>query len=150
MFIPQFMAAVNQAGLVKEIEYEFTSKERIFQKRFEAFQIIPQPPPLTYADYRQGADFSKVDQRELLQSTSECFKSSKVLVDKLESQMATIDSDYLSIRGKDLRQFAKVAIGNSVYVQKLTQLVGEENGKTEREVSIDIDSPIQFCTIKIS
>jgi hypothetical protein len=64
--------------------------------------------------------------------------------------MAAIDSDYLSIRGKDLRQFAKVSIGNSVYVQKLTQLVGEENGKAEREVSIDIDSPIQFCTIKIS
>lgn len=144
------MAAVNQAGLVKEDAYEFTSEERVFQKLFAAFQIIPQPPPLTYADYRQGADFSNVDQGELLKSTAECFKASKGLVDTLEAQMATIDPAFVSIRGTDLRQFAKVSIGNSVYVQKLSQLVGDESRKTEGEVSIDIDPTIQFCTIKIS
>jgi hypothetical protein len=143
------MAAVNQAGLVKEIEYEYTSKERIFQKRFEAFLLIPQPPPLSYADYLQGSDISKVSQSDLLKSTSECFNSSKMLVDKLVSQIPTMDADYLSIQEKYLKRYAKICIGNSVYLQKLTQLVGV-NGNADGGVDIDLDPPIQFCTIKIS
>eukprot|EP00980_Cylindrotheca_fusiformis_P008910 scaffold1900_cov123-Cylindrotheca_fusiformis.AAC.36 len=144
------MAAVNQAGLVEEVEYEFTSLSKVFEKRFEAFQIIRQPPPLTYSDYQQGSSFSNVNLGDLLKSTAECFKNSKAMVDKLESQLSAVDSSYLSIRDADLRQFTKVSIGNSVYVQKLTQLVGDGTQKSTGEVSFSIDPTIQFCTVKIS
>ncbi|CAJ1969280.1 unnamed protein product [Cylindrotheca closterium] len=145
----RFMAAVNQAGLIKEIDFEFTSKEKIFEKRFEAFQVMPQPPPLTYADYKQGSDFSSVDQKELLNSASECFKTSKTMVDKLESQLKVIDSDFVSASENDLRQLAKICVGNTIYLAKLTQMVAE-NGKSSGGLAIDMETSVQFCTIKIT
>jgi hypothetical protein len=50
-FLLQFLGALNQAGLVKEKNYKFTSKERICQKQFEAFEGIQQPPLLLHNDY---------------------------------------------------------------------------------------------------
>ena len=144
------MAAVNQAGLIKEIEYEFTSKERIFEKRFEAFQVMLQPPPLTYADYKQGSDFSNVDQNELLKSASECFKTSKTMVDKLESHLKSIDSDFVSASENDQRQLAKISVGNTIYLAKLTQMVTQSGGKSSGGLSIDMETSVQFCTIKIT
>jgi hypothetical protein len=145
----QFLAALNQAGLVKEKSYEFTPKERIFQKRFEAFAAIQQPPPLSYDDYVQGSDFSKVPQNDLLLSTSECFNTSKTIVDKLISQIPSIDKDFLPMQDGELRRLAKVCIGNSVYVQKLRQKVDNATGEAEGDISVDLDTHSQFCTIKI-
>lgn len=143
------MAAIQQAGLIKDMEFEFTSKERIFQKRFEAFQVLPQPPPLTYADYLQGSDYSSVSQNDLLKSASECFKSSKSMVDKLESQLSGVDSDFVSATSSDLRQLAKVSVGNSIYLAKLSQLVSS-NGNGSGGLSINMEASVQFCTLKIS
>ena len=143
------MAAANQAGLVKDVEYEFTSKERVFEKRFEVFQVMAQPPPLTYADYLEGSDFSKVNQNELLKSASDCFKASKTMVDKLEEQLKGIDADFVSAGEADLRLLAKISVGNTVYLAKLTQSVAQ-NGKTSGELSIDMEPSVQFCTIKIN
>ncbi|KAL3944097.1 MAG: hypothetical protein SGBAC_001828 [Bacillariaceae sp.] len=145
----RFMAAVNQAGLVKDIDYEFTSRERIFEKRFEAFQVMPQPPPLTYADYKQGSDFSSVDQNELLKSASECFKASKGMVDKLELQLKGIDSDFVSSSENDLRQLAKISVGNTIYLAKLSQMVAQ-NGTSSGCLAIDMETSVQFCTMKIT
>lgn len=149
LLFQQFLAAVNQAGLVKEIEYEFTSKERIFEKRFESFHIIPQPPPLTYKDYLQGSDFSKVSQNELLRSTSECFSQSKLMVDSLVAQIPSLDVDYLAVHDKQLHQYTKICVGNSVYIRKLSQII-EGKGTSEASVSVEIEPAIQFCTIKLS
>ena len=146
----QFLAALHQAGLVERKDFEFTPLRRIFEKRFEAFAAIPQPPPLSYDDYLQGSDFSKVSQNELLASTSECFSASKSMVDKLLAQQSTIDKDYLSMQEAELRRLAKVCIGNSVYVQKLKQKVDENTGKADATVDIDVDTHNQFCTVKIS
>jgi hypothetical protein len=149
-FLLQFLAALNQAGLVKEKNYEFTSKERIFQKRFEAFEGIQQPPSLLYDDYVQGSDFSKVAQNDLLMSTSECFNASKTMVDKLLSQMPGVDTDYIPMRDNELRRLAKVCIGNSVYVQKLKQKVGNADGQAEGDSVFDLETHNHYCTVKIS
>ena len=147
--LPKFVAAINQAGLVKEQEFEFTSKERIFEKRFEAFAPIQQPPPLFYDDFLQGSDFSKVPQSDLLASTSECFNVSKSMVDKLLSQLSSLDAVFISVQEADLRCLAKVCIGNSVYLQKLRQTV-QSNGKASVGVSFDLDTHGEFCTIKLT
>ena len=150
--ISQFLAATDQSGLIPEKTFEFTSKERIFQKRFEAFEPIQQPPMLGYADYLSGSDFSKVLPKDLLASTVECFQAAKAYVDKLMALSQTIDAKYLAVSGEELSRLAKVTIGNSVYVQKLRQKLetAASGAKVSGEVEYDMDVHNQLCTVKIT
>jgi hypothetical protein len=152
MFCEQFFASINQAGLIPEKIFEFTSKERIFEKRFEAFEAIPQPPPLRYADYVAGSDFSKVPPKDLIESTSECFQAAKAYVDRLATQSQTISSEFLLLQEDELKLFTKVIVGNSVYVLKLRQKVNAATAgsKSSERVEFDTETHSQFCTIKIS
>jgi hypothetical protein len=136
--------------LVQKQEFEFTTYERIFQKRFEAFEVIQTPPPLCYDDFLQGSDFSKVPQNDLLVSTSECFNVSKTTVDKLLSQALNIDPACLPMSEEELRRLAKVCIGNSVYVQKLRQKVDSSGKASSGNVSFDLETHAQFCTTKLT
>jgi hypothetical protein len=145
----RFFAAIRQAGLIQERKYEFTSNERIFEKRFEAFAGIQQPPPLSYEDYLKGSDFSKVSQKDLLSSTVDCFTMSKSMVDRLLTQIQLMDPNYLPIREHELNQLAKVCIGNSIYLQKLLQVI-DSGGKPKPRVVVDLKTHNQFCTIKIT
>ena len=144
----RFFAAIKQAGLVKEDHYEFTSNRHIFDKRYEPFLVIQQPPPLGYDDYLKGSDFSKVSQQDLLTSTSECFTVSKSMIEKLLSQITTIDPNYLPVTEDELRQLVKVCVGNTIYLHKMKQVI-ESNGEVKASVSIDVKTNKQFCTIKI-
>lgn len=148
----QFLAAVDQSGLVPETSYEFTSKERIFHKRFEAFEPIQQPPLLGYQDYLAGSDSSKVPPHDLLASTAEMFQAAKSYVDRLFAQCPMIHANYLAIPEEELKRLAKVTIGNSVYVQKLRQLVEATppGTKVTGRVEYDLETHRHFCTIKIS
>ena len=145
----KFIAAINQAGLVENKQFEFTTRERIFEKRFEAFAGIQQPPPLFYDDFLQGSDFSKVSQNDLLASTSECFNVSKAMLDKLLSQIAIIQTEFRAMQEDEIRRLAKVCIGNSVYVQKLKQAI-DADGKAKGVISFDLETHNQFCITKIS
>ena len=82
-------------------------------------------------------------------STSECFNVSRTMVDKLLWQLPSIDPVYLPMQEKELRQLAKVCIGNSVYVQKLRQVV-DADGKAKGEVSFDLETHHHYCTTKLS
>lgn len=144
----RFFAAVRQAGIVPGKEYEFTSNQRIFEKRFEIFSTVQQPPPLTYDDFRSGSDFSKVPQKDLLASTADSFRLSKSMIDRLISQSSLVHPNYLPTRQEELRQLAKVCLGNSIYLQKLIKEI-EETGETKARVTIDTKTNKQFCTIKI-
>uniref|UniRef100_A0A6U9WSR9 Uncharacterized protein n=1 Tax=Pseudo-nitzschia australis TaxID=44445 RepID=A0A6U9WSR9_9STRA len=144
----RFFAVVRQAGLIPEKKYEFTTNERIFEKRFELFSSIQQPPPLSYEDYLSGSDFSKVPQSDLIASTADSFLLSKSMIDRLLSQVPLIDPDFLSVQEEELRQLAKVCVGNSIYLQKLIQVI-KEKGESKARVTIDTNTNRQFCTIKI-
>lgn len=121
----------------------------MFKKRFEAFSAVPQPPPLTHDDYRQGTDFAAVTQGDLMASITECFKASKSDIDVLTKQIEIVDADFAPIRESELRSFTKVCIGNSVFAQKLMILVSKD-GKGSGKVSFDFETHKQFCTIKIT
>lgn len=129
--------------------YEFTTEQRIFEKRFEAFSTIQQPPPLEFQDYVQGSDFSKVTQNDLISSTGECFAASKALVDKLQIQVSNVEPYYLPIQCEELNKLAKVCVGNSVYLQKLKQQVGSKEGRNIK-IDMDVDTHEGFCTIKLT
>jgi hypothetical protein len=144
----RFFAAVRQAGINFEKQYEFTTNQRIFEKRFEIFSGIQQPPPLSYDDYMKGSDFSKVTQKDLLASTADSFRLSKSMIDRLLLQIPLIDPYYLPAKEEELRKLMKVCVGNSIYVQKLMQVI-QRKEVTKARVAIDTTANSEFCTIKI-
>ena len=144
----RFFAALRQAGLIKETFYEFTTNRRIFEMRFEIFAAIQQPPSLSYDDYMKGSDFSEVSQKDLLASTADTFRLTKGMIDRLLVQIPGIDSNYLPAQEEELRQLAKVCVGNSIYLQKLIRII-EGKGESKARVTIDTKTSNQFCTIKI-
>ena len=141
---------MRQAGLLSSKEFQFITPENKFHKRFEVFAGIQQPPPLTYDDYCEGSDFSKVSQKDLLFSTSECFKTGKATVDKLQALLPKlVDSPFPPMSKDELAGIAKICLGNSIYVQKLKQLIDAKETKTAT-VAFDFDTNSEFCTIKIT
>ncbi len=144
----RFFAALRQAGIVTEKQYEFTTYERIFEKRFEVFMGIQQPPPLTYEDYVKGSDFSKVTQKDLLASTADAFRLSKSMIDRLLVQVPLMDPNYLPAKKEELQELNKVCLGNSIYLQKLMQIIHRKE-ESKARVAIDTTTNVEFCTIKI-
>jgi len=142
--IVRFIAALNQAGALNVEKYIHTSHERRFEKRFEAFSAVTQPPSLTYDDFQQGSDFSSVSQKDLLTSVGESFKSGKSDVDKLIKQMNSVEAGFSPILESELRNLVKVCVGNSVFAQKLMQTNEGAYGKVE----FDLETHKQFCAIK--
>lgn len=144
----RFFAAVRQAGIVQENCYEFTTNQRIFEMRFEVFANIQQPPPLSFEDYLKGSDFSQIHQKELLETAGDMFSFTKSLIDQLLKKISFIDSDYLPAKEEDIRQLAKVCVGNSVYLRKLERIVDSKE-ESQARITIDTKASKQFCTIKI-
>jgi len=148
----QFRAALLQAGILKEKRYEFTSLERIFEKRFEVFQDVRQPPPLSYAHYLEGNDFSLVPASDLLQTVAEGFQYCRASIEQLLEDMKKqkMDPMYAPISEQELRALLKVCIGNAVYVQRLGQLVNSGGeALSSATVIFDFDAHDQFCILKI-
>ena len=121
----------------------------MFQKRFEAFAEIQQPPPLSYSDFVQGSTFSKVSQTDLLASAGDCFKLSKTGVGTLLSALPSIDPTSLSMTKEDLHQVAKICVGNSVYLQKFGQSRTRQSKDVQQNPSFDFDRIGEFFTIKV-
>lgn len=145
----QFIAALDQAGLSEIPEYEFTSHKMRFEKRYEAFSIVTTPQPLTYDDFEQGYSYANVSQQALIASATECFKDSKAVVDKLLSKLSDKGDDcYAPIRKQEVMNIAKVCVGNSLFLHKLSQQV-QNGGKAKGTVSFDFEAHRAFCTIKI-
>ena len=63
--------------------------------------------------------------------------------------LPSLDSNYLSMSKEELNQVAKVCVGNSVYVQKMKQLVTAKDAKVDT-VDFDFDSNKEFCTVKLA
>ncbi|CAB9516473.1 Mak10 subunit, NatC N(alpha)-terminal acetyltransferase [Seminavis robusta] len=148
----RFMAALQQAGVLETRKFHFTTAEKVFRKRFEAFANIQQPPPLSFDDFRQGSSFARVSQSDLLASTGECFKSSKTSVGKALTLLSDLDISLLATTKEDLNQLAKICVGNSVYMQKLRQSIaaGEGGNQSKQQKTVfEFDSNSDFCTVKL-
>jgi hypothetical protein len=153
----RFLACLRQVGILKPNEYEFTSVERIFGMRFQAFDTILQPPALTYEQYLEGSDFSNVPAEALLSSTAEWFQSCKKTVEQLLVQQQTIPTtagdtslSFATMQECELRSLLKVCIGNAVFVQKLRQVM-QDPDRSSKSVTVDFDfsTHAEFCIIKL-
>jgi len=137
----------------------FTTHEMRFAKRFEAFSDIPQPPPLSYNDYKQGSDYSSVKSKDLLSSASECFRSAKGIIDWLlevivsdkvddnsSAEKRSDDDIYLPIHRDEVMSLAKVCVTNSLFLLKLSSVVGAENNIGSSSVSLEYKINKMYCT----
>lgn len=147
----QYIAALHQAKVLKKDKFQFTTSEKVFQKRFEAFAVVQQPPPLSYDDFVQGSSFERVSQDDLFFSTAECFKSSKTTIGRITAALASTDSDFFSMTHQELTQISKVCVGNSIYIAKLKQFVGqkETNDGTPPAVEFDFSTNNEFPIVKL-
>jgi hypothetical protein len=144
----QFLAALNQAKMLRPDLFEFTSLEQRFHKQFEPFLQITSPPALSYDDFQTGSDFQNVTQADLLSSTSECFKSCKTMLDSIASRVGAMDRKFSPLGEDEIRALTRVCVGNSVFLMKLLQKV-RSDGTAQGKVTFDFAANAQFCIIKI-
>jgi Mak10 subunit, NatC N(alpha)-terminal acetyltransferase len=144
----RFFAALNQAGLVKENAYDFTSNEKIYEKRFEPFVGIHQPPLLTYDDFLKGSDFTNLTQDHLVSASSDSFGVAKSLIEQALTHMSKLDADFLPVQEDEMRLLSKVCVGNAIYLQRLKQLTA--GGRTTATVTVDVTTHKHFCIVKLS
>jgi hypothetical protein len=90
-----------------------------------------------------------VSQADLLFSTSECFKAGKGTSGKLQSLLPSLDAAFLSMSKDELSELVKVCVGNSIYVQKLKQLIESRDLKSDI-VGFEFSTNCDFCTIKLN
>ena len=105
------------------------------------------PAALKYDDYNQGSDFSSVSLLDLINSSSECFKSAKVIVDTIVAQLGKIKESYHAIRKEELTKLAKVCVGNSLYLHKLLEHHQKGYKSSDLSVQFDFKSHNQYCSI---
>mmetsp|Transcript_26275 Transcript_26275/g.47654 ORF Transcript_26275/g.47654 Transcript_26275/m.47654 type:complete len:608 (-) Transcript_26275:185-2008(-) len=163
----RYIAALRQAELLCDPPASitmFTTHQKRFEKRFEAFSTLYQPPSLSYEDYVRGSDFSSVQSKDLLSSSTDCFRSGKGIVDWLLNVVvvescdgSTIDKTdkrkdddlYISIRREEIMALAKVCVTNSLFLHKLASAkAGQKNASTS--VAVEFKAHKQYCTISIT
>jgi len=150
--IVRFISALNQAEILTPPTYAFTTHEICFQKCFHSFRSIHQPRPLTFDDFQAGSDFSSVTPKDLLASTTGCFKTCRAIVDViLKQHLTTIEPVYSAIRREEALSLVKVCVGNSLFLHKLCQVVEEGGGNVaSQKASFNFKTHNHFCSITLS
>ena len=155
----QFLCSLEQAGMVfsSTPNYEFTSNEINFQKRFESFHQIHQPPALRHDDFVQGSDYSSIDAKLLISSTMDLFKDCREQWTKLKKMLEdkTIDMDYSCVTMDDIKNGIKVCVTNSLHLLKLSKFILEKKegdnltvfSKDAVRFQFDIDA--HYCCIHV-
>lgn len=143
----------------------FTTHQQRFEKRFEAFSTLPQPPSLSYEDYIRGSDFSAVQSKDLLASATDCFRSGKGVVDWLldvvvpescdgstidETEKRKDDDFYISIRREEIMAIAKVCVTNSLFLHKLASMSGCKQKSGKSRVALEFKAHKLYCTLSIT
>jgi hypothetical protein len=144
----RLLALLQQAGVLRPVDYEFTSPRRVFEERFEVFQSVKQPPPLEYNDFVAGSDFSKVSASDLFRTTADCFETCKSTADQLLVDTSNLGSPCPPVQEADLRWLQKVCVGNSIYILKLQSIIKAKT-QLSTKVVFDFDGPHQFCIVKL-
>lgn len=147
-----FIVALQQAGVLRARDHEFTSLRRVFAARFDAFRPIQQPPPLSYDDFVAGSDYRQVSPADLLRTTAECLQGCRRAADQLLAELAAMEpaaARCAPARESELRWLQKVCLGNALYLMKLQSIVQSQEADAVR-VTFDFDGPNQFCIVKLS
>ena len=159
----RLIAALQQAQLFHnppDTMSIFTTHKRMFEKRFDVFSDLPQPPSLSYDDYKRGSDFSAVNSKDLIASTKECFRAAKSCVDRLLEVILPHDTTvipviteqrknedlYISIRREEIMALAKVCVSNSLFLLKLETATTNNKSPSEK-VALVFSSHKEYFTV---
>jgi len=163
----RYIAALRQAKLLPDPPASirmFTTHQKRFEKRFEAFSTLYQPPSLSYDDYVRGSDFSAVQRKDLLASATDCFRSGKGIVDwlldvivvegtnktEVNGTVKRNDDDlFISIRREEIMSLAKVCVTNSLFLHKLASITDSGKDPGNSNVSLEFNAHKQYCTMSI-
>mmetsp|Transcript_18875 Transcript_18875/g.44104 ORF Transcript_18875/g.44104 Transcript_18875/m.44104 type:complete len:772 (-) Transcript_18875:85-2400(-) len=146
--IVRFIVAVRQAGYFEIPDYEFTSRQTIFENRFSVFESIRHPPPLTFQDYLEGSDGSNISVEEMCQSATEVFKTCRALIESVLNDIGSVNATFAPVQEMEARSLLRVCVGNSVYLMKLNQLAaGGDTGK-QVKFEFDFEAHKEFCIVK--
>lgn len=160
----RYIAALRQAGLLSDPPKSitmFTTPQIRFQKRFEPFSVLSQPPPLSYEDFAQGSDFSAVRSEDLVRSAGDCFRQCKSVIERLlqvvvvgetsaSSEVIDMtkqrrnDDLYISIRREEAMALTKVCVINSLFLHKLSM-----SSAAGMKVCLEFSSHKQYCTLNL-
>lgn len=159
----RLIAALRQAKMLKDPPASmtlFTTHRKRFERRFEVFGNLPQPPSLSFDDYETGSDFSAVNGRDLIASARDCFRMGKSVVDRLLDVILPCDTPaalsgieqrkdddlFVSIRREEIMALAKVCVSNSLFLLKLETAL--EGLKPAEEISsLTFDTHKAYCTV---
>ena len=134
----------------------FTTHQKRFEKRFEAFRAIPHPPCLSYDDYVNGSDFSAVASNDSLASATNCFCSAKGEVDWLLGAIVLAgkrqnDDLCIPIRREEILQLAKVCVHNLLFFHSLTTMdCRDRPSDSNTTVRLGFNTHKQFCTLSFA
>lgn len=156
----KLIAALRQSGLLPDPPLSistFTTHEIRFQKRFEYFEALSQPQPLSYQDYVRGSDFSAVRNEDLVRSAGDCFRHCKGVVERLLQVVSAEVSDedidltkrrrdddlYISVRREEAMAIIKVCVTNNLFLQKLSM------STAAAKASLEFSAHKQYCTLNL-
>lgn len=135
---------MNQENIMKPSSFIFTSDEIIFKKRFEAFQDIRHPNPLTFSEYIKFINCKDISTVEHINYAITCFKLSKTMIEKMQSQILPIDDFFLQMQSSELASLVMVCIVNITFAE--TFLGHVRNSTTNQmRLSLDFSAHRQFC-----
>jgi len=147
--IVRSIAILHQKGIISKPTYEFTTVEKIFEKRFEPFQQYQHPQPLTYNDFQQGTDFSSVSSKDLIELAFDCFKSCRKVLDEILSKINLVDSDFCAISKEETMSAIKVCVTNSLFLLKISKYDGIGEEGTVPTITFDFHTHKKLCSINM-
>lgn len=103
---------------------------------------------MTYNDFLVGSDHTTVTQADLLAATADSCNHAKATVDEMLAKYPQVDSAFCSVTEEEIRSLAKVCVGNSVYLMKLSRQVSD-GGSASGKVEFDFETDNEFCIIKL-
>lgn len=144
----QSIALLLQTNIISKPSYEFTTTEKIFQKRFEILGQISNPPPLKYDDFQKGTDFSSVSPKDLISSATDSFKTCRTILDEISKKVDKVGSS-LGANGmnkQEMKSITKVCIANSLFLLKLSQSIHKSDVEGFK-VEFDFSTHKHFCVM---
>jgi len=111
-------------GYLQPAEYHLVNPEHVFAHRFQEYLKVPYPEPLTYADYVQRNDLSKMDLERVTKSASDSFKFVRENFEKLMK----LSKVPLEIATPRIRALVRVAVANSVSIATADLVAMKHNG----------------------
>ncbi|OQS00218.1 hypothetical protein THRCLA_06130, partial [Thraustotheca clavata] len=147
----QYVVGLQLDGFLPADKPVYGSPEIRYEHRFQPFQKLQYPQPLTYAEMTKSCDFSKYDVAVVYRSAEECFKQARGHIEQVLSK-PNLPERLVS----ELKALMKVCVSNGVALAQLEKEKGLSlrslSLTNDKKVSVDIGYAVhpQYPTINVN